>query len=229
MNQATLFKGYQEPVRLPDRIARRSLFPRGLPPVIVEPNPAWAVPSEEDCLVLWNKYAMPDHIRDHSRVVASFAVSLAEKAEQAGAKLHVPSVLAAGLLHDLGKMYTVNHGGSHAQLGGAWVQNETRNPRIAQGVIQHVRWIWDVDATVDAWLLPFCIIYADKRVMHDRVVTAQERYADLVERYGHTEDAKARIAASHRQGLDIEAALSRRMGMPLHEYTFDRGRLVKRA
>ena len=220
---------YIEPVRLSDNAARQSLFLTELPPLVFERNPDWAVPAEEDCLVLWDKYAMPENIRAHSRVVAGFASALAVRAEEAGADIHVPSVLACGLLHDLGKFYTIKNGGSHGQVGGAWVMNETRNPHIAQGVIQHVRWLWHVDETVDPWLLAYCIIYADKRVMHDAVVTAEERYADLLERYGHTEDAKKRITGSHKQGLDIEAALSRRLRMPLHEYTFDSGRLVKRA
>ncbi len=229
MSHAISFSGYQEPVRLPDKAARRSLFPPKLTPVVVAPDPGWSVPGREDCRALWDKYAMPEHIRAHSAMVANFAFEIARLAKKAGADVHLPSVLAAGMLHDLGKMYSVTHGGSHAQLGGAWVRNETRNPYLAQGVIQHVRWIWDIDETVDPWLLAFCIIYADKRVMHDAVVTPEERYTDLLERYGHTADARARIALAHRQGLDIEAALSRRIGVPLHEHTFDSGRLVKRA
>ena len=228
MSNSIPFTGYKEPVRLPDKVARRSLFPAQLTPVTLGPDPSWPVPTEEDCTVLWDKYAMPDHIRKHSHLVASFAVALAQKTVDAGAQVDLPSVLASGLLHDLGKMYSVNYGGSHAQLGGAWVRSETRNPYLAQGVIQHVRWIWNIDETVDPWLLAYCIIYADKRVMHDSVVTPEERYVDLIERYGVTEDAKVRIGVSHQQGLDIEAALSRRMGIALNEYTFDSGRLVKR-
>src|SRR4030042_1892035 len=37
--------------------------------------------------------------------------------------------------------------------------------------------------------------YADKRVLHTRVVTLRERFADLLERYGGTPEAKARLAA----------------------------------
>lgn len=223
------FSEYIEPVRVTDSAVRRSLFLNALPPLVFDRDPDWTVPTEEDCMVLWDKYAMPDHIRLHSRAVAGFATAVAVLAEEAGADIHVPSVLACGLLHDLGKFYTIRYGGSHGQVGGAWVMNETRNPHIAQGVIQHVRWLWHVDETIDPWLLPYCIIYADKRVMHDTVVTSEERYADLLERYGHTEEARQRITGSHTQGLEIQAALSRRLRMPLHEYTFDSGRLVKRA
>ena len=222
------FAGYIEPVRLNDSAARRSLYFKQLPSFSFARNPDWSVPNREECFALWDKYAMPEHIRAHSRVVAEFATCMAERLAGQGADVHVPSVLASGLLHDLGKFYTIQHGGSHGQIGGAWVVNETRNPHIAQGVVQHVRWPWQVDETVDAWLLSYCIIYADKRVMHDKVVSPEERYADLLERYGVTEDAKVRITSSHQQGLEIEAALSRRARMNLNEHTFDSGQLVHR-
>ena len=223
------FSGYVEPVQLSDNAIRRSIPVNGIPSMVFKRNPEWRVPDEEECRSLWDKYAMPEHIRAHSRKVADLATHLAVLLERAGANIHVPSVLAAALLHDLGKYYTIQNGGSHGQIGGAWVENETRNPHIAQGVLLHVRWIWHVDATIDEWLLSYCLIYADKRVMHDAVVTCEERYKDLLERYGHTEEARRRITASHEQGLEIEAALSRRLRIPLHEYTFDSGRLVKRA
>ena len=229
MNDACLqIRDYIEPVRLPER-AGRLAFLEALPPLVFVRNPDWAVPNREECVALWDKYAMPENIREHSEVVASLAVAIAEKAIAAGADVHIPSVLASGLLHDLGKLYSIKNGGGHGQIGGAWVNSETRNPYIAQGVIQHVRWPWHIDAGVDPWLLSYCIIYADKRVQHDVVVTSEERYQDLLKRYGYTDTAKERITRSYNQGLEIEAALSTRLKVPLHEYTFNSGRLVKRA
>ena len=228
-NEQNIFAGYVEPVRLADTAARRAFFYAKLPALSFPRNPDWAVPTREECHSLWDKYAMPDHIRRHSTVVAEFAVCLAELLAEQGAKVHVPSVLASGLLHDLGKYYTITHGGSHGQVGGAWVMNETRNPLLAQGVVHHVGWPWPIDETVDSWLQAYCIIYADKRVMHDVVVAPDVRYADLLVRYGITDAAKERITFSHNQGAEIEAALSRRIKVTLHEHTFDSGRLVKRA
>lgn len=230
MSQAhNQFQGYVEATRLSDSAARRSLYPTDLPALVFARDPEWRTPDEEECSALWDKYDMPEHIRAHSRLVADLAVAVAEKLAETGADVHVPSVLACGLLHDLGKYYTIRNGGSHGQVGAAWVQSEIRNPHIAQGVLQHVRWVWRIDEAIDAWLLAYCIIYSDKRVMHDSVVSLEERYVDLVARYGVTEEAKIRIAGAHRQGREIEAALSRRLRIPLHEYTFDSGRLVKRA
>lgn len=223
------FQGYVQPVRLTDTAARRSLYVNDLPLLTFERNPDWHVPSDEECFALWDKYHMPENIRAHSSQVARLAVAVSEVLRESGADVHVPSVRAAALLHDIGKYFTILHGGSHGQVGAAWVMRETRNPHIAQAVLQHVRWMWDVDASRDCWLLSFCIIYADKRVMHDKVVSLQERYEDLLVRYGHTDDAKRRIDDANKQGQEIEVALSGRTRIPLHEYTLDSGRLVKRA
>ena len=223
-----LFTGYVKPVRLTGAPARRGFYLNDLPVLSFPGSPDWAVPTREDCHALWDKYAMPDHIRAHSAVVAALAECLAQMLADKGVNIHVPSVLAAGLLHDVGKFYTITHGGSHGQVGGAWVLNETRNPLIAQGVLHHVGWPWPIDGTVEPWLLSYCIIYADKRVMHDRVVTQEERYNDLLVRYGITDVSRERISFLHNQGLEIGAALSRHLQVDLHEYTFDCGRLVKR-
>lgn len=168
---------------------------------------------------------MPEHIRAHSELVAELAGILADRAVAVGFAVNPEWVRASGLLHDLAKSYTIRHGGNHAQLGGAWVLAETGNPVIAQGVMHHVYWPWHMD--LEAWFLPLAIIYADKRVKHDHVVTLADRFDDLLERYGHTERIRERIRESHQQATTIERALETRLGIRLHASTIDRGRLVE--
>lgn len=186
----------------------------------------WPVPGEEECRALWDKYAMPEHIREHSLAVADLATCLAEQGAKRGVPLRVDEVRASALLHDLAKDYTIRHGGNHAQLGGAWVQEETGNPAIAQGVTHHVYWPWDVD--VDKYFLCLAVIYGDKRVRHHQVVTVAERYEDLFERYGKSAQIREKIELSRIQTLDIEESLSKRLGVGLHACTYDCGRLVQR-
>jgi putative nucleotidyltransferase with HDIG domain len=193
-------------------------------------NPGIAlIPRLEDCEALWDKYEMMDHIRLHSAKVADLAYSIALLAAEKGYDLNPDAVRASGLLHDLAKTYTIQYGGSHSQLGAAWVTHETRNPEIAQGVLFHVHWPWDETLDDDRLLLVLLIEYADKRVKHQSYVTLEERFDDLQARYGITEYAKARIELSHQQGQRIEESLSRRLEVDLHEYIADSGRLVKRA
>lgn len=186
------------------------------------------VPREEDCRALWDRYGMLENIRVHSLKVADFAYAVARAAVDKGVPVMPEAVFASGLLHDLGKTHTIHHGGNHAQIGAAWTMLETRNGPIARGVIHHVHWPFAERFDDDELFLVLAVIYADKRTRHDCRVSLDERFADLLDRYGVNEYARTRIGMSHEQGKRIEAALSRRLGVNLDEYTADCGRLVKR-
>ena len=104
---------------------------------------------------------------------------------------------------------------------------ETRNYALAQGVMLHVHWPWPLPEGAGICALPFFVIYADKRVRHDACVPLEERYEDLLTRYGRTEAAREGIRGSYEQGKTIERALSAQLGWALHEDSFDCGRLVQ--
>ncbi len=168
---------------------------------------------------------MLEHIRVHSWLVAGVATILAELARDRGMGLNVQAVRASALLHDLGKTYTVQFGGNHSQLGSSWVIQATRNPAVAQGVMHHVHWPGPLD--LEAHFLPLAIIYADKRVKHESVVSLKDRFVDLVDRYGVNQDLIARIQRSFQQGKDIEKLLNTRLEVDLDAYPFDRRGLVQ--
>lgn len=191
------------------------------------------IPTEEECLGWWETHGMLGHIKEHSLLVAAVATTLAELAaernlgipEQLTADEFVRSVHASGLLHDLGKTYSIAHGGNHSQIGAAWAMELTANPRIAQGVMHHVYWPGALD--LDKHFLPLAVIYADKRVKHDTLVDIDERFTDLMERYGHTERSRGWIMRSHAQGRELENLMSTYLGEDIHAYPFDRRRLVR--
>jgi putative nucleotidyltransferase with HDIG domain len=185
-----------------------------------------AAPEDTACFALWEKYAMLPNIRRHSLLVAHIATALAQRAEALGLPVKAAQVRASALLHDLAKTYCVRYGGSHAQLGAAWTVAETGNYAVAQGVMLHVWWPWDLPQGRDICALPFFVMYADKRVRHDVCVTLEERYDDLLQRYGRSEEAREGIRAAYRQGKTIEGALAALLGWSLHENSFDCGRLV---
>lgn len=229
-NEDGILSGMNIPdsVSSPKADATPSVHPlAALPPLSLPDAPCGDIPDEDACRALWDKYGMLDNIRAHSAQVAALAVNLAELAAVRGGGVSVPMVRAAALLHDIAKTYTITHGGSHAQLGASWVVSETRNRAIAQGVMLHVHWPWPVDPA-RVCSLPFFVIYADKRIKHDRCVSLRERFEDLLVRYGHTEQARAGIQESYRQGQTIERALAARLGLNLHACTLDCGRLVER-
>ena len=80
-----------------------------------------------------------------SECVADMAEALARRAIETGASRHPELVAlsrAAGLLHDIAKSYTVQFGGSHAQIGASWVIDSTGSHKVAQAVYHHVEWPW---------------------------------------------------------------------------------------
>jgi hypothetical protein len=170
---------------------------------------------------------MLPHIRAHSLAVARLSTSLAMAARNAGLGVSVQLTRASALLHDIAKTYCISHGGNHCQMGGAWAMEETGNALLAAGVTHHVHWPWRVD--VRAFFVPMAVIYADKRVRHDTVVSLDERFEDLYSRYATTQYIRDRISESKTQAEEIESAFESLLGMKLHEHSFDSGRLVERA
>jgi hypothetical protein len=208
---------------------KRDPRPR-LPAPESSPLPAGPLPDDAACVRLWDRCAVPEHIREHSARVADAATFLAERAaaerlfpEVAAVDL-VAAVRASALLHDLAKGYCIDHGGSHAQLGAAWAMALTGCPAVAQGVLFHVWWPWDVDPM--RHFLPLAVLYADKRVRHTEFVSLGARYTDLFERYGTTPERRARIRMSLEQLQSVEHCLSEILGVKLHAHSFDSRRLV---
>ena len=222
----------------PERHLDKAAAPHGGPSGAAEPLPLAVaarsrpelllVPRREDCDALWERYGVLDNVRAHSEKVAELAHAMAVRAAGLGLRVCPEAALAAGLLHDLAKTYTILHGGNHAQLGAAWVMRETGNGAIAQAVFSHVYWPWTENAGNDDCFLPLAILYADKRTMHDAWVSLDERFEDLLVRYAVNDYARSRVERSHEQGKRVETALSRRLGVNLHECIADSGRLVKR-
>lgn len=184
------------------------------------------VPDDEGCFALWDRYGMLPNIRRHSELVARIAMLLAVRSVERGFATDVRAVRSSALLHDIAKTFCIRNGGSHSQLGASWTVADTGSHALAQGVMLHVYWPWQVPAGALIVSLPFLVMYADKRVRHDTCVTIDERYEDLLDRYGHDASSRSAIREAHAQGRQIERALSAQIGWELHEDTFDCGGLV---
>ncbi len=136
---------------------------------------------------------MLPNIREHSFRVMLVADFLGQALSAAGFELHLPLISAGALLHDLGKTACLGTANNHAHFG-ADILASLGYPELAQVVLEHVRL---VEGVADPRPLREAEVvnYADKRVLHTRVVTLADRFADLEVRYGRTPEARARIAA----------------------------------
>jgi uncharacterized protein len=162
------------------------------------------IPTREQCLRLMEKKRMPAHIQQHSFKVAQIAVYLGVQLNLQGARLKLPLLEAGGLLHDIAKEHCLRTGENHAAVGGAMV-SELGYPSLAPIVEQHI----SIDpADLDRPFREALIVnYADKRVKHAEVVSLEQRFGDLTERYGHTEERKARIQRNLDLFLQLESKI----------------------
>ena len=148
---------------------------------------------------------MLPNIREHSFRVMEVACFLGQALTAAGFDLHLPLVTVGALLHDLGKTPCLGTLNNHAELG-AGILEELGYPHVAQMVREHVH----LDGNfIDSRPLreSELVNYADKRVLHETVVTLEERFTDLKVRYGRTPEALARIQVTEVKARALEEKL----------------------
>jgi putative nucleotidyltransferase with HDIG domain len=139
------------------------------------------IPSREECLSLMSRYGMLENIVCHSLEVARVALFISVELNKRGQKVDLSLVEAASLLHDLTKTECLRTKADHAWTGGQ-VLKGMGYERVGDVVARHI-WLGKEGD-------PSCVSeeeivnYADKRVMHDRIVPLGQRFDDLKARYG---------------------------------------------
>lgn len=167
------------------------------------------VPDRSTCRALLEEHGVPAHIQRHSFQVAGLARRLAEALRLRGEPVDPDRVEAAALLHDLAKADCLDSRRDHALEGGVLLR-ALGHPELADLVERHVELgPWDPSGPVtEAELLN----YSDKRVRHEELVSLDERFDDLLARYGKgSERAEARIRENWRMVEAVEEKIFRRL------------------
>ncbi len=159
-------------------------------------------PSRDECLRLMTVHGMLPHIRAHSCRVRDVALAVGSHLVAAGVALYLPLLEAGALLHDIAKTASLGNGGEHARLGAQWL-TDLGYPAVAEIIREHV---WLSRHPAEAWPLREVEVvnYADKRVLHDQIVTLPDRFVDLRRRYGRTPEIVARISRNEERSLVLE-------------------------
>jgi len=157
------------------------------------------IPTIDQCYELLEKCYVPKHIIRHCEITADFAASLAEKIASNGTSVNVDFVHRACLLHDILRSCDFNKpldeifdepispqdrenwqllnekykGLCHEDAAYELLKNDW--PEIALAIKKHA-----YRTLIDETLRPRTIeekivYYADKRVMHDKIVPLSER------------------------------------------------------
>jgi len=169
------------------------------------------IPSTAQCDELISRYGMLPNIVDHSRQVTRVCLALADRLTDRDS-LNRELLSAAALLHDITKTRSLETGEKHDQTGAALLE-ELGYPLVAEIVRRHV---FFGEFFPDGPLTEAEIVYyADKRVMHDRIVTVDERVKDLMERYGRTPEVKDLILKNSEFVYRIERKIARHLSVEI--------------
>jgi putative nucleotidyltransferase with HDIG domain len=162
------------------------------------------IPSLEECNELMAKYSMLPNIVAHSRQVMSVSLVITDNLRK-DVSINRDMVMAAALLHDITKTRSIQTREHHDQSGGELLR-ELGFASIGEIVKQHVILL---DFNPQGPLEEREIVnYADKRVMHDRIVSLAQRVTDLIQRYGTTEEIKKRIRQNESLVIAIEKKIA---------------------
>ena len=166
------------------------------------------IPDQEECFQLLNRYAVPENVIEHSRMVLRIAGILCRELNRRGEAMDASLVQAASLLHDIAKVASFQTGENHSHAG-ARLLRELGFPEVAEIVRQHVI----LDPEMDPGRITEAVVvhYADKRVKHDAIVSLGERFQDLKDRYGKSPEARAWLDALERQTLSTEERIFRKI------------------
>ena len=146
-----------------------------------------------------DNYDMLPNIKDHSILVADLAIIIGCELNKNGSELDLELIEAAALLHDITKTESIKTGENHCKSGGKLLRN-MGYPRIAEIVEQHV--LPDkIEGNVSEEEV---VCYADKRTLHDKIVTLDERFEYLLERYGKDEKSVGFVNETRLKLLIIE-------------------------
>jgi len=159
------------------------------------------IPSKKVCFQHMCRMQMLENIVAHSIQVCRVGICLADHLKLQGFKINEQLVQAAALLHDITKTRSFETEENHALTGGQ-VLTDFGYPQVGDLVRQHVR----LDNYSEPHNLSEAVIinYADKRVLHDRIVSLDERMSYIQERYGTRPEHKDRIQLLWKKTAALE-------------------------
>lgn len=159
------------------------------------------VPTEDECFAIMKQYDMLDNIMKHSVQVMNVAMALVANLRDPDA-VQSSLVRAGALLHDIAKTRTIGTRELRHDMIGGQVMRELGYDAIAQIVESHVVFEgFRPDGELEERELVF---YADKRVMHETIVSIDDRVDDLVNRYGVNERIVKLITENKNFVLAVE-------------------------
>jgi uncharacterized protein len=134
--------------------------------------PNYKIPTIPQCYEILKQCRTPAHIVRHCEVAAELAVEIAKKHSAKGTNVDVDFVHRACLLHDILRL----NGKGHEEDAYQFLKNDY--PELAAAIRKHAYKSLLDDELRPGTIEEKIVYYADKRVMHDKVVPLRQRLED---------------------------------------------------
>ena len=136
------------------------------------------LPTKDECVRILKESNVPDNIIAHCTAVGDFAILVADKLLSRGINVNRDLIHAAALLHDIRKLSTHDH----VMEGSEYIKS-LGFPEVANIIKKHgLAKLGNDDFKPKTWEEK-AVFYADKRVKHDKVVSVEERFRYIREKY----------------------------------------------
>ncbi len=207
----------------------------------------YKLPTRKECFDILARYNVPRHIVNHSTAVAKLAVFLAQTLRDKGIDINIELVERACLLHDVMRVCDFTESGFEkferdlskddkikwqklqAKYGNtvheeaAYDILRAKYPQVASVIKKH-RYMSLLDRADKPTMWEEKIVYyADKRVMHERIVSVKERLEEGHKRnvHLHGTEALSRINTAMVDPLiyQLEEEISEKAGMDVSAIT----------
>jgi putative nucleotidyltransferase with HDIG domain len=206
-----------------------------------------SLPTRKVCLALLAEYHVPQHIVSHSKAVAKLAVFLAQRLNENGSTVDIELLEKACLLHDLLRVNDFKESdyknfernlpegkkekwrqvrakykqSNHEQA--AYEILKKKYPALVLTIRRHrYMALLDEKDKPESWEEKL-LYYADKRVMHDRIVPLKERLSEGHKRnvylHGSAEQSKINTVKVDPLIYEMEKEIFEKLGLDPVEVT----------
>ena len=142
-------------------------------------------PSKEECLKILKQENVPDNIISHLKAVHDFSMRVCDVLEKRGININKNLVAAGALLHDIRKTSPNDH-----IVEGYELVKYLGYPKVANLIKKHGLMHINKGEFVPKTWEEKIVFYADKRFKGDKMVSLDERFEYIKQRYNRDDTKK---------------------------------------
>ncbi len=135
------------------------------------------IPTKDECLKILKDNNVPENIIAHSKAVFYFAMKVVDVLEKKKVKIDRDLVAAGALLHDVKKLTKDHEVAGFELLKSLGYENVglliKRHGLFRLGIEDYIPKTWEEKV----------VFYSDKRVKDDKIVSLEERFEYIMQRY----------------------------------------------